>query len=591
MERVEMPETASVRASRDGDQFHYMWAARRCLQLLSSLSGLVAVTIEGVSPSETAAGRLLTGEDVIDVSEYFGSEELTSTTRVSYIQLKHSTKNPSAPWTPSGLRKSLKGFLRRYRDLERHFPSQLSASTFEFRFISNRPIAPNVLETIEDVANEATVRHPLVLQKLERFAEMKGKPLSAFCKLLHVEGGQGDYWTQRNILFQEATGYLPASDVDAPTQLKELVTRKALSENVANPTIRKVDVLRALQTDEGQLFPAPCLIRAVHEIVPREQESELIGRIVQAGSAPVIVHAEGGVGKSVFATRIELGLPRGSASILYDCFGNGRYRSPTGYRHRHKDGLVQIANELAGKSLCHPLIPIASADPAAYLRTFLYRLKQSVVLLRANNNQAVLCIVIDAADNAEIAAKEASEGRSFVRDLIREELPDGVRLVILCRTHRQSYLDPPPEVLRLELLSFSKTETEANLRREFPDATSSDVEEFHRLSSQNPRVQALALSWKRSLDETLRLLGPNPTTVEDTIGNLLDQSIAKLRDSSDAPGKSQIDSICAALAVLRPLVPISVLAIPSNSSMSLLRLGSGSASNRVAKPSTNSFAA
>jgi hypothetical protein len=56
------------------------------------------------------------------------------------------------------------------------------------------------------------------------------------------------------------------------------------------------------------------------------------------------------------------------------------------------------------------------------------------------------------------------------------------------------------------------------------------------------------------------LLGPNPTTVEQAIGNLLNESIAKLRDAVGAVEGRQIDRICAGLAVLRPLIPISVLA-------------------------------
>jgi hypothetical protein len=98
------------------------------------------------------------------------------------------------------------------------------------------------------------------------------------------------------------------------------------------------------------------------------------------------------------------------------------------------------------------------------------------------------------------------------------------------------------------------------LRQVFIDATEQDVDEFHRLSSHNPRVQALALSWEAPLNDTLRALGPNPTTVEDTIGNLLNASVAKLRDAVGSIEKTQIDRICAGLAALRPLIPLSVLA-------------------------------
>ncbi len=118
--------------------------------------------------------------------------------------------------------------------------------------------------------------------------------------------------------------------------------------------------------------------------------------------------------------------------------------------------------------------------------------------------------MVDAADNAQMAAEEIGESRSFVRDLIRAKVPDNVRLVFLCRSHRQNALDPPVESIRCELEPFSREETAAHLQQTFAEANEHDVSEFHRLSSHNPRVQALALSRNNSLSETLRLLGPIP---------------------------------------------------------------------------------
>lgn len=556
-----MPETNLVGPSRAGDQFHYYWAARRCLLLLSPNASLKAITIEGPSPFEMAtADRITTGEELIDVGEYYGSENLEHATQIRYIQLKHSTLRADEAWTPSGLEKTLTGFAARYKALQQSFRAEDLNDKLEFWFVSNRPVNVDFLETIYNAAKGVPTQHTGDLQKLERFTNFSGTQLTAFCKLLRLEGGQEGLWDQQNILAQDVSYYLADADVDAPVQLKELVTKKAVSASADNPAITRIDVLRALKTDESRLFPAPCLIKEIEDMVPREQEPELLRTIVQASGIPVIVHADGGVGKSVFATRIKSSLPAGSSSVLYDCFGDGQYRSASGYRHRHRDALVQIANELASNGLCHPLIPNPHAEPSAYVRAFLYRLRQSITSLRTKNEQALLCIVIDAADNAQMAAEEIGEARSFVRDLIRERLPEGVRLVFLCRTHRQEYLAPPPGTLRLELYPFSRTETAAYLRQFFIDATEQDVDEFHRLSSQNPRVQALALSRKAPLSETLRALGPNPTTVEDTIGHLLDAAVAKLRDAAGAVEKTQIDRICAGLAALRPLIPLSVLA-------------------------------
>lgn len=555
-----MAGTDLVRPSRDGDQFHYFWAARLCLLLLSPNSSLKAITIEGASPSEAfGTDRITTGEELIDVAEYYGSENLEQATLIRYIQLKHSTVRPDKAWAPSELKKTLAGFARRYKALQQHFSATDLNGKLEFCFISNRPVNTRFFEAVYDEAAGFPTRHPAEKKKLERFTGFSGPELTAFCKLLRLEGNQDGLWDQQNLLALEVGGYLPGMDVDAPVQLKDLVTKKAGSAGADNPTITQKDVLRALKTEEEHLFPAPCLIGECENIVPREQEPEFFQEIVQAGNAPVIIHAAGGVGKSIFATRIKLGLPDGSFSVLYDCFGNGQYRNLTGYRHRHRDALVQIANELAQEGLCHPLIPSPYAEPSDYMRAFMYRLRQTIDSLKSKSPDARLYIIIDAADNAQMAAEEIGEARSFIRDLLREQLPDGVHLVALCRTHRQKHLDPPPNALPLELKPFSRNETAAHLRRFFSDASEQDIEEFHRLSSRNPRVQAMALSHKEAgLSEILRSLGPDPTTVEGAIENLLEGFITKLRDEAVIE-RSQIDTICAGLAVLRPLIPLSVL--------------------------------
>ncbi|MDP3283586.1 MAG: hypothetical protein Q8M56_04090, partial [Desulfobacterales bacterium] len=398
-----------------------------------------------------------------------------------------------------------------------------------------------------------------------------GEDLVKFCQTLRLEGRQNGYWDQRNILAQDVRGYLPASDVDAPTRLKELVNQKALSENSANPDITRLDVLRTLNVEESALYPAPCLIQDTHDAIPREQEHRFSDAIIKASGKPVFISADAGVGKSIFSTKIGEHLPTGSVSILYDCFGNGQYRSTSGYRHRHRTALVQIANELSARGLCHPLIPYASADASEYMRAFLHRLAQSIAVLRASNVDALLCVIVDAADNAQMAAQDINEPNSFIRDLIREHLPDGVRVVALCRPYRVELLNPPPGAIQLELKPFTRGETEAHLRGKFPEATDHDVGEFHRLSSHNPRVQAFALSRDIALDEVLRLLGPKPKTVESTIGEMLEQSIAVLRDKAGQVESSQIHLICTALALLRPLIPISVLASMSGVNQAAIR--------------------
>ena len=552
-----MGDSSLVRFSRDGDQFHYLWAARRCLLLLSPTSDLIAITIEGPSTAETAAAKdIEDGEQIVDIGEYYGSEILADARRVRYLQLKHSTQASNTPWTASGLKKSIVGFQSRLAALEKRYGDAAFEDRLEFVFVSNRPIARSIIDVVADVATARISPDDKSVSFLGDMTGLTGAALAKFCTYLRFEGNEDGYFEQRNILFQDVAGYLPDADVDAPVQLKELVTRKALSESERDHSISKYDVLRALKSDADRLFPAPPLMEGADQAVPRAQEDEFVRQIIAAGSAPVVVHAEGGVGKSIFANRIKTRLPEGSVAVVYDCFGNGRYRSVSGYRHRHRDALVQISNELAGMGLCHPLIPSSSADATLYMRAFLYRLKQSVSILRGSQPEALICLVIDAADNAEMAASECGQGRSIAPDLLREAIPDGIRLVMLCRTHRLSYLSPPANIVSLLLRPFSYQETETLLRETFPKATTHDIGEFHRLSSQNPRVQATALSRGGTLSEILRRLGPNPTTVEDTLASLLKAAVTKLRDDVGPVEQPKIDAICSALAALRPLIPI-----------------------------------
>jgi len=556
-----MSEADLVRTSRDGDQFHYIRAARLCLELLQLGAPLVAVTIEGTSPEE----EITQGLNVIDLALYHGSSAPDSASQIAYRQFKHSTRQAAEEWTDSGFTKTLEGFAARYEKLVESYGSDDVSKRFRFEFETNRPISAGVFEALSDLAEgQESKRSAYFRRKLS----LTGSALQSFAKLVHLIPSVPDYLTQRSLLEQGLGAYLPDSDKDAPLQLKDLVTRKATTEFERNPQIRRQDVLDAIGTREHSLFPAPSLIETPQLIVPREQLPSIAAEII-ASTDPIIIQAEGGVGKSITATTLPEQLPFGSVGFVYDCFGNGGYRSASEYRHRPRDGLVQLANEMASAGLCDPLLPSNKADDSAYVRAFISRVRQTADQL-SNSGTGLLLIVIDAADNAETAAQEASDGPSFPRLLLREKLPANVRLVLTARPHRVESLVLPPEVKLITLQPFSESETAAKLLAHFPDATSADVQEFHRLTSHNPRVQSAALAVGDTVREVLAQLGPTPRTVEDTIKELLEKAVAKARDVS-AYEQQQIDHVCAALATLRPFVPLEIVAATAGVGVELVR--------------------
>lgn len=558
-----------VRATRDGDQFHYHWAARHCLSLLPGLSDMVAISIEGSSTAE-GPGSTDEGDELIDVGFYFGSETLRDARLVRYVQLKHSTKRAHELWTASGLQNTLDGFSARFTELRKAFTWDELKDKLRFTFTTNRPIDEKVTETLEDLAAGSRTRHSSVAETLLGYVQGLGSETANFFKLFSVEAGEPNLWNQRNLLFKDIRTYLTEVDSDAPLQLKELVTKKATSEYASNPSIRRLDVLRALKADEADLWPAKCLIAEPTDgALPREQDPE-IRRILESANHPVVLHAEGGVGKSILAWQLSRSVADGSVAVLYDCFGDGLYRSAQHFRHRQQDALPQIANELAAQGLCSPLIPVRGTDSKQYMRAFMARLTQAVGALRAKTPAANLFLIVDAADNAVMAARECDE-TAFVTDLIRASTPEGVKLVFTCRTHRRDYLQAPPKAQHVELRPFSHAETARHLRKAYPEATESDVTDFQVLSSSNPRVQALALSRKQPMVDMLKALGPSPSTVERAIAELLAGALEELKFREGTVEAEQIELICQGLAVLRPLVPITVLAKISGVSESAVR--------------------
>jgi len=547
-----------VRPSRDGDQFHYYWAARRCLRLLPIETDLVAISIEGPAIPD---GELFNdGSKSIDVAEYRGSTDPATAAHVRYVQLKHSSRREQKAWVASELTDTLQDFAKRYSALVAKFGVEDVARRFSFEFVTNRPLAASFKDGVARLRSHSTTANSRAAAHAMRLPIEHAIELA---KILTLTGETEHYLEQRSLLHGDVSGYLPEADRDAPLQMKNLVEQRATTEFEHRPEITRLDVLKALGTDMRDLYPAPSLIELPSSIVPRVQLSLIAEWVVNGGSL-TIIEADAGVGKSVLSTQIGLHLPEGSRTLVYDCFGNGAYRGASGYRHRCRDGLVQLANELAGLSLSDPLIPTSKADPAAYVRAFLSRVDQAAARLNELSAGAILCIVIDAADNAQIAAAEVQGGPSFPLLLLREQWPANTRIVLTARPHRVDILEPPSTVPRIELEPFSESETGTHLRSFFPDATEQDVHEFHRQTSMNPRVQATALAQPAQLGEILLGLAGAPRTVEHLIGDLLESAIGKVLTDAPKTERDQIDRICSALATLRPFVPLDIVARVAN---------------------------
>jgi hypothetical protein len=533
--------------SRAGDVFHYRWAARRCLKMLYPDSSLKFMVIEGSAEKNKA------GEYVMDVSEYYNVSGASE--KINYFQLKHSTLHKDDPFTLSELEKTLTGFAERFKQ----HSAEKRDTEFSFTVLTNRKIDLKLKSNVEAVVQG---RPPGVKFKsaLEKYTGLSGQGLTDFCRLLVFEDTQGDYNAQKSELRIEidqlVAGSLDHAYIDSITAL---VQEKVMPDSIEGRIVKEEVLKRLGITSQRELFPASAIWETDNITIKRKQHDELICAIL-AAEKPVIVHAAGGVGKSVFSRQLVKSLPEGSVGIAYDCFGAGRYRNRSETRHLHRDALVQIANELAAKGLCSPLFVQNTTLEKDIVQKFILRLSSAVNSLQKAFPSAALVVLIDAADNAEMAAAEFNQ-TCFAHELLREEMPPGCRLVFLCRTERIEMLKPLNYVQKFELEAFGESETLENLRNFFAEASEKDGGEFHRLTNGNPRVQMNALNVSsESVADMLEKLGPAGTTVEEQIKMQLESAVGNMKDRLPSEFHGQINSICVGLATLSPHIPIFILA-------------------------------
>lgn len=546
-------ENDLVRYSRAGDAFHYRWAAKRCLKLLYPQTPFKSIKIEGSKESDRA------GEYVIDVSEYY--EYNSNDKEIKYYQLKHTTVRNDVPFKLSALKDTIIGFANRYRDLfykNRKVPKE---TRINFIIITNRQIDKKFKKNIESISNwtkkeiqTESFSDKRFLNTIKKYTQLEGKHLIHFCKLLIFNDSEGSYKDQKIELIYELskikTGLVENSEI---ANLTDLIYSKALPDN--NTPIEKVDILKLFGINSDRdLFPAPPKFDTTSEIIKRSHFDIILKQIFNSNENSII-HAGGGVGKSIFASHLQNSINKSSVALSYDCFGGGDYKNRSSSRHLHKTAFVQIANELSLHNLCDPFLIGERSTESDVMRKFLSHLDKSVNQLRQIDKDAILLIIIDAADNAEMAAAEYNE-YSFANELLNEKMPDGCKLVCLCRTERINLLKPSKRILKLELPDFSIEESTEHLKIYFPDTTKEEGEEFHRLSGGNPRVQINAIKSNSCKFDILTNLGPDGLTAEQQISELVEN--VKEKFSSEI--KKKIDDICTGLATLPPLIPINILA-------------------------------
>lgn len=547
-----------VRFRNDGEDFHINWTTRRALRILGR-GGLTAIAVEGISYQDRFRGkRIAAGLLVADTVEYYGGENFDTASRIVVNQLKYSTQRQDTGWAWGDIELVLREFAERYRAYARKAGAKAARSKLRFRFITNRPVSRNVLDAIAYLTGRSANKpkgHALnAANAIPVATGLNGKGLAAFLALVDFGGRAQSRESIATRAAVEANDLLPAISREPVTVLRDLVRRFGTTSHGQDPTIRRETVLQAFGIDDPEkLFPAAPEFELVSKAVARRQEPAL-AEAIRHTKCPILVTASGGTGKSIIAQRIPGLLPLGSEALIFDGFAGGRYRDPSERRHLHQVGLVQLANELASRGLCDILLPIAASD-RDFIVSFRDRLQQAAALVRKRSPDALVVVVLDAADNSVFAARLYRE-EAFVSSLLAEAPPEGCRIVALARPERLEGLHAD-KVKHFPLEGFDLKETGRFVRRFDPGAAKENFETFRRLTFGNPRVQANQLALAGSLDAAIVQLGPGGLSVEKLIEDQLEKGLVQVRD---AQPEADVDALCVGLAALPPMVPIRILA-------------------------------
>jgi hypothetical protein len=354
-------EIDSTRASRAGHTFHDRWAARRALQLVFPNDDLFAIAVEGISSTETA-GPGKRGEEVADLVLYYGSgDNFDSCDRLETIQFKYKLNEEAV--TAAYLKKTIEKFADTLHGYEEAFSGADADRKLSFIFVTNTEFTANLWEAIEALkegTQPPTGGATTQARNLEKWCKSRGlTDASRLFSRTVFRAREKSLAGQDNALKRTFTDWSAGADPEARNRLhglQDLVLKKAGPSGQGKNLIRREDVLDALDCEPEDLFPAESRFIKVGIVVDRA-ELLMVSDLLKTSNSPVFVHAEGGVGKTIFVQSLASRIADDFEVVVFDCFGGGSYRSDSQSRHLPKIGLVQIVNELAFRTLCDPLLP------------------------------------------------------------------------------------------------------------------------------------------------------------------------------------------------------------------------------------------
>ena len=237
-----------VRASRDGHEFHEAWAARKALQLVVQLDGLVGIAVEGLAPLDQQGVSDETVE-IADLVLYYGkSPTFDAAESVAIIQFKYSKSLAGVPYRASEIKKTIRKFAQAYRSYKKKHGTKEVDEKLSFELITNRPIHPGLIEAIKLVASGTPLTGDAKKQagQFVSASGLGGKEVRRFAQKVAIIGRAGSLTQNKQALSRVIADWSVAPDAFARARLgamRQLLRDKAeLAGPVRNLVSRTVEL-------------------------------------------------------------------------------------------------------------------------------------------------------------------------------------------------------------------------------------------------------------------------------------------------------------------------------------------------------------
>jgi hypothetical protein len=569
-----LPDAAESNA---GDNYHVLWAIRKSLELLNfSPTGLKALSLESVSETDE---KLLDPKSIlgVDITEYYGGADLAAAVRVVISQVKYSGRHSTKSWTAAELCQGKKkgtagsvidrlGYL--YKELVLKYPAHRSKLTVQL--VSNRPASADLIELTQIVKklHGKKTRALSYATFFSKFSVAKQKIITRFMNaggldqtlivdfllaLDFSECGAGSPLEQKAKSFKAISEFGNLEGRDQHAKLRELITERMLPNNRDHHTLSKEDILYQFGfNDLSDLLPVQNDITLPEKIVVRKQVNDIVNSIVTADASIICLHGSAGIGKSTTMTLITSSLPTGSQTVLFDCYGGGAYNDTDDRRHTPEYAFLQLSNQIA-LNCGSAFLLLRNANSGQFVKELKKRIVEAVSILRKNNPEAWLILLIDAADNS-VSAARFFNSENFVQELAQMGLPEGCKVVFSARTERVNTLLLPTNSMLLQLEPFTMEETGEFLKDYYPVEDTNQTQDFHSLTYGIPRVMAYVLDMEGdSLTGKMDFLKPAGKTLD----KIFEQRILIAEKRSG--GKETMTAMLTSLVALPRPVPEFIL--------------------------------